>query len=101
MPKLYEYFGLRIYFYANEHEPVHVHGFYQGRESKAELVIENGVVVGIRILPVAGMRPLTGKALADFKLLISRKAGDIVGKWIEFFVHHRQIETEVITRKLK
>jgi hypothetical protein len=23
MPKLYEYFGLIIMFYANEHEPVH------------------------------------------------------------------------------
>jgi hypothetical protein len=101
MPKLYEYFGLRVYFYANEHEPVHVHGFYQGRESKAELVIENGVVVGVRILSVAGMEPLKGRALADFKRLISRRAEDIVGKWIEFFVHHRQIETEVITRKLK
>ncbi|MEI7808200.1 MAG: DUF4160 domain-containing protein [Verrucomicrobiota bacterium] len=101
MPKLYEYFGLRVYFYANEHEPVHVHGFYQGCESRAELVIENGVIVGIRILRVAGMEPLKGRALADFKLLISRKAGDIVRKWIEFFVHHRQIETEVITRKLK
>ena len=99
--KLYEYFGLRIYFYANEHEPVHVHGFYQGRESKAELVIENGLFVGLRILPVAGMKALNGKALADFKLLITRKAEDIVCKWIEFFVHHRQIETEVITRKLK
>lgn len=64
-------------------------------------MIENGVVVGIRILAVAGMRPLNGKALANFNLLISRKAGDIVSKWIEFFVHHRQIETEVITRKLK
>lgn len=101
MPKLYEYFGLRVYFYANEHEPVHVHGFYQGRESKAELLIENGIIIGIRILPVAGMEPLKGRALVDFKLLISRKAGDIVRKWIEFFVHRRQIETEVITRKLK
>jgi len=101
MPKLYEYFDPRIYFCANEHNPVHVNGFYQGRESKAELVIENGVVVGIRILPVSGMGPLMGRALADFKLLISRKAGDIVARWIEFFVHHRQIETEVITRKLK
>ena len=101
MPKLYEYFGLRVYFYANEHEPVHVHGFNQGRESKAELVIQNGVIVGIRILSVAGMEPLKGKPLADFKLLISRRAEDIVRKWIECFVHHRQIETEVITRKLK
>jgi hypothetical protein len=101
MPKLYEYFGLRVYFYANEHEPVHVHGFFQGRESKAELIIENGVVVGIRIGPVAGMKPLNGKALADFKLLVNLRSGEIVHKWIEFFVHHRQIETEVITRKLK
>jgi hypothetical protein len=101
MPKLYEYFGLRVYFYANEHEPVHVHGFYQGRESKAEIVIENGVVIRIRILPVAGMKPLTGRPLADFKLLVSRRAEDIVRKWIEFFVHHRQIESETISRRLK
>jgi len=101
MPKLYEYFGLRVYFYANEHEPVHVHGFYQGRESKAEIVIRNGIVTGFRILPVAGMKPLNGKALSDFKLLVQRRSDDIVRKWIEFFVHHRQIETEIIARKLK
>jgi hypothetical protein len=35
MPKLYEYFGLIIIFYANEHEPVHVHGKCQGRECRA------------------------------------------------------------------
>lgn len=34
MPKLYEYFGLIVMFYANEHEPIHVHGKCQGRESK-------------------------------------------------------------------
>ena len=45
MPKLYEYMGLIIMFYANEHEPIHVHGKYQGRESKAELIIERGKVV--------------------------------------------------------
>jgi len=50
---------------------------------------------------VAGLKPLNGKPLADFKLLIQRRSGDIVHKWIEFFVHHRQIETEIITRKLK
>ena len=101
MPKRYEYFGLRVYFYANEHEPVHVHGFYQGRESRAEIIIENGVVTGMRVLPVAGMEPPNGKPLTDFKLLIRRRSGDIVHKWIEFFVHHQQIETEIITRKLK
>jgi hypothetical protein len=101
MPKLYDYFGLRVYFYANDHEPVHVHGFYQGRESKAELIIENGVVTAIRIAPVAGMKPLAGKARSDFELLVSRRADDIVEKWIEFFVHHRPVRSETITRRLK
>ena len=54
--------------------------FIKAAKSKAELVIENGVIVGIRILPVAGMKPLNGKALADFRLLISRKAEDIVAQ---------------------
>jgi len=39
MPKLYEYFGLIVMFYANEHEPVHVHGKCQGRETRAEIIL--------------------------------------------------------------
>jgi hypothetical protein len=101
MPKLYEYFGLRVYFYANDHEPVHVHGFYQGRESKAEIMIVDGVITGIRLSTVEGMRPLTGKAISDFELLVSRRADEIVQKWIEFFVHHRPVRSEIITRRLK
>jgi hypothetical protein len=43
MPKLYEYFGLRVFFYANEHEPVHVHGFYHRERKKfRKFAIENG-----------------------------------------------------------
>ena len=37
MPKLYEYFGLIVMLYANEYEPVHVHGKSQGREARTEL----------------------------------------------------------------
>ena len=44
MPKLYEYFGVIIMFYANEHQPVHVHGKCQGRECKAEIIVINGVI---------------------------------------------------------
>ncbi len=54
MPKLFEYFGLIILFYSNEHEPIHVHGKYQSTESKAELIIENGHVVDIRFSSVQG-----------------------------------------------
>jgi hypothetical protein len=67
MPKLYEYFGLRVYFYTNEHEPIHVHGRHAGRESRAEIIVENGRVVGLVFGEVAGRRPLEGQKRADFE----------------------------------
>jgi hypothetical protein len=89
-----------VYFYANEHQPVHVHGFCQGRESRAEIVMVNGLVTEIHFGPVAGMRPLEGRALADFRTLVSHKADEIVQKWVDFFVHGRQITPERITQRL-
>jgi hypothetical protein len=100
MPKLYEYFGLVLFFYSNEHDPVHVHGRYQGRECRAVITITDGVVVGIEIEPVIGKRPLEGAILADFRCLVEARAEDIVQKWVDYFVYHRHISAEKITRKL-
>ena len=63
MPKLYEYFGLIVMFYANEHEPVHVHGKCQGRESRAEIILINGTVQEIRYTNVVGRAPLESNEL--------------------------------------
>ena len=101
MPKLYEYFGLAVFFYSNEHEPVHVHGRYQGREMRAVLVIVNGAVVEIRYEEVCGKRPLGGNQLADFKMLVEHFAEDIVQKWTDYFVWHRAIRQLTITRRIK
>ena len=63
MPKLYEYFGLIILFYSNEHEPIHVHCKYQGKESKAEIIFENGKVLEVRISSVPGKEHLDPRNL--------------------------------------
>jgi hypothetical protein len=84
MPKLYEYFGLIILFYSNEHEPIHVHGKYQDTESKAELIIENGQVVEIRYLPVKGRKPLDVNQFRNFKLLVEYYAEEIIQKWSNY-----------------
>jgi hypothetical protein len=101
MPKLYEYMGIIVLFYSNEHEPVHVHGKYQGREMRAELMIENGRVVNIILKPVRGRRPLAGAQLKDFETLVSHYSNEIVQKWVDYFVMHRSIKPEVITRRIK
>ena len=101
MPKLYEYFGLIIMFYANEHDPVHVHGKCQGRETRAELVIIDGLVSEIRFLRQSGRPPLSDSEQRYFEEIVSAKADDIVQKWIDFFVLHKSITPEVISRRLK
>lgn len=101
MPKLYEYFGLIVFFFSNEHQPVHVHGEYKDRASRADLVVQNGKVVEIRFRSVRGRKPLEGKQLHDFKFLVERRANDIVKKWVDFFVYGRHIRPEIIRRKLR
>jgi hypothetical protein len=100
MPKLYEYLGIVVLFYSNEHEPVHVHGRRQGRESRAELTLENGQVVEIIYTSVRGRRPLNPSELKDFQTLVEHYANEIVQKWIDYFVLHKPVQPQKITRKI-
>ncbi len=101
MPKLYEYFGLIVMFCANEHEPVHVHGKAQGRESRAEIIVLNGLISEIHYSSVAGRHPLNPNEMHFFEEVVSARAKDIIAKWIDYFVMHRSITPDRITRRLK
>jgi hypothetical protein len=101
MPKIYEYLGIIIMFYSNEHEPIHVHGKYQGFESKAELIIEDGNIIDIVIKDVKGKRTLPNKELKEFKNFVDKFKDDIVKKWIDYFVYHKSISCIKIEGKVK
>ena len=100
MPKLYEYFGLIILFYSSEHEPIHVHGKYQDKESKAEIIFENGKFKEIVIREVIGKEPLDVKNVKKFKMIVELYRDDIVRKWVDFFVYNVEITSEKITKKI-
>jgi hypothetical protein len=100
MPKLYEYLGLIIFFYSNEHEPVHVHARSQGHESKIELIIDDGRVTEIKLLDVKGKKPLSKKQLKDFEDLVTKLSDEIVQQWVSYFVYHKKIVTKKIQGKL-
>ena len=101
MPKIFEYLGILIFFYSNEHEPIHVHGKYENTESKAEFYIVDGKVVEIKIKSIKGLKPLMGSKLQDFKVFLEKYADKIVQKWIDYFVYHRDIEFEKINTRIK
>jgi len=100
MPKLYEYFGLIVFFYSNEHEPIHVHGRYQGRESKAEIIYKEGKLKEIIFSGIRGKRQLEQNEFKKFKTLVNRYHLDIVNKWIDFFVYNKPIDSVTITEKI-
>ncbi len=101
MPKIFEYLGIIIMFYSNEHEPIHVHGKYQGHESKAEFIIEDGKIIKINIKDVKGRKQLPKKELKEFKNFVKKFKDDIVQKWIDYFVYHKSIECIKIEGKVK
>ena len=50
---------------------------------------------------VAGRAPLDNNELRYFQELVTAKADEIVAKWIDFFVLHKSVSPERITKRLK
>ena len=88
-------------FYSNEHEPIHVHGKYQGHESKADFIIKEGVIIDIQIKKVKGKRPLPIKELKEFKVFVEKFKNEIVQKWVDYFVYHKSISCIKIEGRVK
>lgn len=89
-----------MFFYSNEHEPVHVHGRYGTSESKIELQIEEGRVIGLRSISVPGKKPLPTVQAKHFRKLVHVLADEIVQNWINYFVYHKRIVPKKIAGKL-
>lgn len=101
MPKIFEYLGIIIFFYSNEHEPVHVHAQKGENESKAEFLLKDGVIDEIVITNIKGKQPLSGTDLKNLKHFFELYANEIVKKWIDYFVLHKTVEFEKISKKVK
>ncbi len=100
MPKLFKYLGIIILFHSDEHEPIHVHGRFQGFESKAEIIFENGKFLEVRIKDVRGKSPLKGKEERRFKDFVAKYREEIIQKWLDYFVYQKEIKSERITKKI-
>ena len=101
MPKIFEYLGIAIMFYSNEHEPIHVHGKYQAFESKADFIIVDGKIIDTKIKDVKGKRSLPKKELKEFKNFVNKFKEDIVQKWVDYFVYHKSVQCIKIEGKVK
>ncbi len=75
MPTLLFIFGLRFYFYSEEHLPIHIH--VQNGDGKAKIDVETCVVLENR-----GIKPKDLKRATDAVLLYKE---EIINAWNEYF----------------
>lgn len=101
MPKIYEYLGFILYFYSNEHEPIHVHVTKAERESIFEIIMLNGQLLEIKKRKAKFKIPLTAREEKEILVFIEKYNKKIVDKWINFFVLKKAIKTTKVNRKLK
>ena len=100
MPKIFEYFGFIFYFYSNEHEPIHVHVIHGDKESIFDLIMMNGVLVGINVRNKKGVEALGEKERRTAEAFIKKYHKNIIEKWIKFFVLKQRIRCTNIRKKL-
>jgi hypothetical protein len=101
MPKLYEYFGLVFLMFSNEHSPIHVHVRYGSAEAVLELVILEGKVVDVIFRKLGNKRMLPPAQQREAEVFVRAKARDIARKWNDYFVLHKQVSPERITKRIK
>ena len=76
MPTLFYYLGLKFYFYANDHLPIHVHVGIENAEARYQVSPE------IKLIENRGLKP---RELRLAEIAIDENREVIISRWEEFF----------------
>lgn len=98
MPKIYQYINFILFFYANEHLPIHCHIKRGDREIKAEIAYVNGKLV-VTFRKIKGKVILTDNEISTIEEFIKWKHLQIVEKWTSFFVFGKKPKFEKLNKK--
>lgn len=101
MPQIYRYFGLIFYFWSDEHLPAHVHVSDETKTKECifDLIIENSILVEIRMRTDA-KPPLKPEDINKAKTFISVYYPQIVKKWFQFHVCGEKLKPITIRKKV-
>lgn len=99
MPVIYEYLGIVISFWSNEHQPVHVHATYGDAIVKVSFYVDDGRITTIRYKEEKGT--FNKAKLHQLKEFISVYKYAILYAWEQKFIENVQVKKIVITKKIK
>lgn len=75
MPTIFEIFGLRFFFYSDEHLPIHVHIEYGGNDAKIEIATR-------KVVQNRGLKP---RELKKATQLVEMYEQEIIKAWHDYF----------------
>jgi len=75
MPELFRMFGMRFFFYMNDHLPIHIHVRNADGEARFEVEL-------VKLIESKGIKP---KDLVLAEALIEERKEEIIKKWNEVF----------------
>ncbi len=101
MPKIYQYFGMSFYFWANEHLPIHVHIEKGDTEAVAVFIMDKGKLADIKINKRRGRKMLSPADESEARKLLFAKQDIIVKRWTDFYVTFTPIRPITITKRIK
>jgi len=98
MPQIYRYLNMVFAFVSSgEHLPPHVHVTdAEGNISIFDLIIEDEVLIDIKVRGKAGFDPISTKNQGIVKSFIRIYYTRIIEKWVEHFVMNKKIKIETI-----
>jgi hypothetical protein len=98
MPHIFEYLGIIILFYSDEHEPIHVHATYGACIMKVSFFIREGEIYRVTFAELKGKFPPA--KLKELKKFVSVYKKDIVAAWDKYFIWKTKVDFVRITKKL-
>jgi len=101
MPQIYRYLGLIFYFWSDEHLPAHVHvtDETRTRECIFDLIIENSILVEIR-MRTDTKPPLKQEDISKAKAFINVYYPQIVKKWFQYHICGEALKSITIRKKV-
>ncbi len=98
MVRLYDYYGLEVYFKNKAELPITVFARRGEHESAMTITFKNGLVDDIHFLDV--VNELDDNDREMFRLIMEKNISEIIKMWLDVFLYMRPIEMEFIKSKL-
>jgi len=99
MVRIYDYYGLEVYFKDKAELPITVFARRNDTESAMCVTFNNGLVDDILFIPVE--KELDPQDRELFHLLVEKNISEIIKAWLDVFLYKKNVEVEVIRSNIR